>query len=64
MTKQRCGHCRKVVLLLIDCPLCARQFCVHDRAPEDHACGGLSAYKRQPPSLPLEKVVAPKVEYI
>ena len=64
MAKQRCGHCRKVVLLVIECPLCARQFCVYDRAPEDHACAGLDAYKRQPPPDKVEKLIARKLEYI
>lgn len=60
--KKKCGHCRKHFLILIQCSLCHREFCIHDRTPETHLCEKLNTYKKIP--MPLEKIFTPKVEYI
>lgn len=60
--KERCGHCRKQVLILIECPLCHRRYCIQDRVPESHMCGKMEAYKERP--ILVEKISTPKMEYI
>lgn len=60
--KDRCGYCRKPALILIECPLCHKNFCIHDRAPETHVCCKMDVYKERPKYI--EKVSAPKIEYI
>lgn len=60
--KKRCGHCRKNTLILIECPLCRKQYCIYDRTPESHACQNMDAYKDRPTII--DKVMTPKVEYI
>jgi predicted nucleic acid binding AN1-type Zn finger protein len=60
--KKRCDHCRKQALILIECSLCRKQFCIHDRAPETHACHKMDVYKERPEVI--EKIFTPKIEYI
>ena len=60
--KKRCGHCRKPVLILIECSLCHHQFCIQDRAPESHVCEKMDVYKERP--VLVERVSTPKVERI
>jgi predicted nucleic acid binding AN1-type Zn finger protein len=63
--KKRCGHCQKPVLIWVECSLCQKSFCIHDRAPEAHLCEKLEAYRKRPMDLSsLEKIFTPKMEYI
>jgi predicted nucleic acid binding AN1-type Zn finger protein len=64
-SSNRCGTCRKKLLLSdIECR-CKQRFCAAHRAPEEHACShdfkadGQKILKQQ-----LERVVAEKVERI
>lgn len=61
--KKRCGHCRKHALILIECSLCHKEFCIYDRAPETHICQNMDCYKKRS-YMKIEKIITPKIEYI
>lgn len=60
--KKRCVFCRKLSIILLECPMCKKQFCINDRTPESHACQEIERYKEKPKFI--EKITRPKMEQI
>lgn len=44
----RCDACKKNVPLPFRCPFCGKNFCEDHRLPPNHACTGLSEWKKTP----------------
>ncbi|MGA2105436.1 MAG: AN1-type zinc finger protein [Methanoregula sp.] len=44
----RCDFCGKKVSLPFHCQYCGKKFCGDHRLPPDHACPGLTAWKKNP----------------